>query len=346
MDIGILLFFQAIRENIGGFLTTIMVWLSTFSVTYLILIPIFIYWCVDKKKGLYTLTTYYVSSVIGSFIRLSMKVNRPWIKDPRVVPDSRVVKGALKGYSFPSYTTSTATALYGGIAVSAWEKVATRVCSVLCWILVGATAFSRIYLGVSTIWEVLVGFAISLVILIAFYFLFNYLEQNPDKENFFLFIGIAASVIWYFNFKLMNYPSIYTESGDVIVNGADMAAEGFRGVGMLGAFCVSRLIEKKWIKFEATGFSLKGIITTVIGLIPAFVMIYSVRGLLAEKLGENNGALLYSILITVYVILVYPIIIAVVMGTNKKKQPAMSTIFNNNSNKEKKRVYRVTTDQK
>ena len=346
MDINFLLVLQAFRESASGVITTIMEYLSTFAASYLILIPIFIYWCVDKKKGLYTLTTFFVSSAIGSFMRLSLKIHRPWIRDVRVIPAENAEIKAVKSYSFPSYTTSTATSLYGGLAVSAWEKTVTRVLSVICWILVAVTAFSRLYLGVNTIWDVLAGFLLALIVAICLYFLFNFLEKNPDKENFFLFIGIVGAIIWIVNITYMEYPSVFAADGEsILINGRDLANEGYFGLGVLAAFCVSRFIEKQWIKFEATGFSLKGIITCLIGLIPVFFMIFAAKAALIESMGGARGNLVYAFILVFYVIAVYPGIIAIVMGTNKKKAPEMKAVFSS-SNKSKKRVYTVNTDQK
>lgn len=41
-----------------------MEWVSMFAVTCLIMIPVYIYWNLDKKKGLYVLLSYYFCMVI------------------------------------------------------------------------------------------------------------------------------------------------------------------------------------------------------------------------------------------------------------------------------------------
>ena len=60
MDIDYLLLLQRFRESINDALTPFMEAVSLFAVTFLIVIPVFVYWVVDKKKGLYTLVSYYV----------------------------------------------------------------------------------------------------------------------------------------------------------------------------------------------------------------------------------------------------------------------------------------------
>ena len=57
MDIWYLLLLQAFREATNNVLTPFLEYLSLFAVTYLIMIPAFIYWIADKSKGLYTLVS-------------------------------------------------------------------------------------------------------------------------------------------------------------------------------------------------------------------------------------------------------------------------------------------------
>ena len=51
MDIQYLLWLQDFRNSIHDALTPFMEWVSMFATTYLILIPVFIYWNRDRKRG-------------------------------------------------------------------------------------------------------------------------------------------------------------------------------------------------------------------------------------------------------------------------------------------------------
>ena len=60
MDINYLLWLQNFRTNtLHGTWDGFMEWVSMFAVDYLILFPVFLYWFWDKRKGLYTLVSYY-----------------------------------------------------------------------------------------------------------------------------------------------------------------------------------------------------------------------------------------------------------------------------------------------
>lgn len=53
MDIEYLLFLQNFRNSINDALTPFMEGISFFAVNYIILLPAFLYWCIDKRKGLF-----------------------------------------------------------------------------------------------------------------------------------------------------------------------------------------------------------------------------------------------------------------------------------------------------
>ena len=86
MDIEYLLFLQRFRESINDSLTPFMEGISLFAVTYLIMIPVFVYWVVSKRKGLYTLVSYYLCCGFNAIVKLTVCAYRPWIRDARVHP--------------------------------------------------------------------------------------------------------------------------------------------------------------------------------------------------------------------------------------------------------------------
>lgn len=59
-----MLYLQYFRNSIHDAWTPFMEWVSMFAVTCLIMIPVYIYWNLDKKKGLYVLLSYYFCMVI------------------------------------------------------------------------------------------------------------------------------------------------------------------------------------------------------------------------------------------------------------------------------------------
>ena len=154
MDIDYLLLLQRFRESINDALTPFMEGVSLFAVTFLIMIPVFVYWVVDKRKGLYTLVSYYLCCGFNAILKLTACIYRPWIRDARVKPAGDAITTAT-GYSFPSGHTVSAGPLYGGLAVSAWSW--KKWVSAILVFLALLTGFSRNYLGVHTPQDVVVG---------------------------------------------------------------------------------------------------------------------------------------------------------------------------------------------
>ena len=179
MDIDYLLLLQRFRENINDALTPFMEYVSLFAVTFLIMIPVFVYWVVDKKKGLYTLVSYYLCCGFNAMLKLTACIYRPWIRDARIKPAGDAITTAT-GYSFPSGHTVTAGPIYGGLAVSAWSW--KKWISVILVFLALLTGFSRNYLGVHTPQDVAVGMLESVLWLFLTMKIFGTLKRIRQRR--------------------------------------------------------------------------------------------------------------------------------------------------------------------
>lgn len=305
MDLSYLLFLQDLRNATNNALTPFMNFLSDFAVSFLILLPTFIYWCWDKKRGLLTFAALYLSVAITSFIKLTACVYRPWIRDPRIIPAGKMPSS----YSFPSGHTSMATPIYLGSATVFWQKKQTKILAVLCVILALLTGFSRNYLGVHTPQDVLVGFVISLFSLWAAWKLGAYLEKHPEKENKILLITSIICVIALVYTIYKPYPMDYDSNGKLLVNPKKMLKSAFEGFGALFAFCVARYVEKTWIKFKETGLNLKGWVCGIIGIIGLVIIIACTKKPIESTLGANWGRLTFEFIVIFYTIALYPLVI-------------------------------------
>ena len=183
MDIEYLLLLQEFREKTNDLLTPFLEQLSLFAVTYLIMFPVFVYWAIDKRKGLYTLVSYYLCCGVNAMVKLTACIYRPWIRDPRILPAGDAIRTATS-YSFPSGHTVTAGPIYGGFAVSVWKK--SKIVAFICVLALLLTGFSRNYLGVHTPQDVIVAILESILALYVVAKIFAYLKEHPEKENIFL----------------------------------------------------------------------------------------------------------------------------------------------------------------
>lgn len=131
--------------------------------TAFLVAALIIFWCVDKYKGYYTLGVGLVGTLINQFLKITCRVPRPWVANP----DFTIVESAREaatGYSFPSGHTQTAVGTFGCIAAFT-KKTWIRVSAIVLAVLVG---LSRMYLGVHTPADVIVGTIQSLALVFLF----------------------------------------------------------------------------------------------------------------------------------------------------------------------------------
>ena len=308
MDIQYLLSLQDFRNGIQDAITPFMEFISMFATTYLILIPVFIYWNMNKKKGLYALVSYYFCMFLTPLIKLSACIYRPWIRDSRILPAGDSIRTAT-GYSFPSGHTSTAGPLAGGVAVYAWENKRTRWISCLMAAFVLLTGFSRNYLGVHTPQDVFVGIFLSVLSLILAARLFSYLEQHPDREDWFLLGGFILCWAGILYITVKAYPMDLNEEGKLIVDPQKMMNDGYGDLGKVMGFILGRYVEKKWIRFRPLKDGRLNVFICLLGLIPMVLMKDYFRPVLTGALGSHWGRLLFSVIHAFYYIALFPLLL-------------------------------------
>ena len=311
MDIQYLLWLQDFRHSINDAWTPFMEFVSMFATTYLILLPVYIYWNRDKKAGLYTLVSYYFCMVFTPVIKLTACVYRPWIRDSRIVPAGDAITTAT-GYSFPSGHTSTAGPLAGGMAVYYWKENRTRWLSVVLVGYVFLTGFSRNYLGVHTPQDVFVAICISVLSLIMTSKLFAYLDMNPDKENLFLICGFlfCCAALVYITFK--PYPMELNAEGKLIVDPQKMMNDGYGDLGKMMGFIIARYVEKTWIRFEHLKKGWQSVLICLVGLVIMVLLKRTVSPMMIRWLGSHWGKLAFSIIYAFYYIALFPLILKLI----------------------------------
>ncbi len=317
MDIQYLLWLQNFRESINNAWTPFMEWVSMFAVDYLILFAVFYYWNIDKRKGLYTLVSYYFCMVLTPLIKLTACIYRPWIRDSRVLPAGDAITTAT-GYSFPSGHTTTAGPLAGGMAVNTWKDKRTRAISVIFIIFILLTAFSRNYLGVHTPQDVCTALLISALSLFGTAKLFTYLDRHPEKEDIILLCGFifCCLAIVYITFK--PYPMDYNAAGELIVDPGKMMNDGYGDLGKMMGFIIGRYIEKTLIKFRPLKNGVKSVIICLVGLIPMILLKNYFSPFMTATFGSHWGKLFFSIIYACYYIALIPFVLKLI-GKQEEK---------------------------
>ena len=304
MDIQYLLWLQEWRNATNNALTPLFEQLSYFGTRDILLIPAFIYWCLNKRSGLFILFSYKLSQTINSLVKLTACIYRPWVRDPRIIPAGDSIKTA-GGYSFPSGHTMTFTPIYGGLIAFTKNKLVRFVCAALILV----TAFSRNYLGVHTPQDVIVGILLGVLSVYIGHKVFAYLDKHPENDAkvmiIFALMGILTMV--YITYK--PYPMDYNADGKLIVDPVKMQIDSWGDAGVFAPFILAWYVESRFVKFEPTGFNVKGVILCIVGMIPLHYIIWNLGGVMQGILGPHAGKLASKSIMLFYIVVFWPIVI-------------------------------------
>ena len=182
------------------------------------------------------------------------------------------------------------------------------------------TAFSRNYLGVHTPQDVLVGLLVSALGLFLAAKLFQYLEKNPEKEDWFLLGGFlfCCAAIAYITFK--PYPMTYDAEGKLLVDPQKMMNDGYGDIGKAMGFIIARFVEKNWIKFQPLKKNWLSAVLCVIFLIPMVYLKDLFRPVLTSWLGNHWGKLVFSLVYAFYYIALIPLVLKLIGSFGAKKE--------------------------
>lgn len=264
MDIEILLALQNFRNGAGALFTEFfakMTFLGELNTAMVIMAVI--YWCVNKDLGSYMLMGWSGNRLVNGFLKITACAYRPWIRDPRIVPYGNSMTTAT-GYSFPSGHTMNASTAYGAGIVRKDMPAALRIALGLVLTLV---AISRMFVGVHTPQDVLVGSVSGLLVMWLIYRLMQWIAAHPGKDLMVAAVGILLAVLLAVYAALKPYPRDFDAEGKLLVDGAKMANDTFKGVGWCIAFLVGWILERRYVCFSTEVPLEKKLTRLVIGLL-------------------------------------------------------------------------------
>ncbi|WP_295723286.1 phosphatase PAP2 family protein [uncultured Methanobrevibacter sp.] len=239
--------------------------------------------------------------LVNGFLKVFACVYRPWILDSRVHPVKEAITTAT-GYSFPSGHTTSATTFFAGTVLRGRLSKGLNIVLIICLLLVG---FSRNYLGVHSILDVIFAIIFTLMVLFVFSKLFDKLETNPNLDIIISVVGIIISILVVIYSLTKSYPLDYDAAGKLIVDPAILTIDTFKSAGFAVGIFFSWPIERRFIKFLTDGT----VETKVLRFICGFIALEFIINVILPIIGETPiGGFLQYFLIMVFVMLIYPII--------------------------------------
>lgn len=325
MDINYLLFLQRIREITGGVFDTFFLKATLCGesiITFLLLAGI--YWCVSKRTGQYMFFNIAFASSLNQSLKKVFHIERPWIRDARVVPVQEAVPGA-GGYSMPSGHTTRAVAVWGAAGTSilhhnSYHKDKNRrrrILSVLLWGVACVVMFSRNYLGVHTPQDVVVALLLGMLLLYVTEKVLQWVDavdaddgdekekKNPSKSNRDLIVLAVGSLLLLL--PMLRY-------GCLSNTGA-----GF-------GFLLGWVLERRFVKFEVEAGKLEKAIRFIIGGAVIVIIVTSMSPMLVLWMPSRYAGFFTMFAVAMFISVIYPFLFSA-GGSYGKYRRAIVTVM-------------------
>ena len=304
MDMEILLRLQAFRNGAGAILTDFlskMSFLGEFNTA--IVIMAILYWSVSKELGTYLMMGWSGNRLVNGVLKVTFCAYRPWIRDARIQPYGDSITTAT-GYSFPSGHTMNGTTVFGG---GIMRKELPGILRVVLGVIVALIAFSRMFLGVHTPQDVLVGAGAGLLVMWLTMRLMQWIDSHPEKDVLVVCVGIGLGIAVALYAALKPYPIDYDAGGKLIVDGSKMAKDTFKGVGYCTAFLIGWILERRFVGFSTDvplGIKLA---RTVIGLLGYYLVSLILAPLIKMWIPGFAGTTLSCFVQIFYIVFLVPL---------------------------------------
>lgn len=263
--------------------------------TAFLAIAIIVFWCVDKYHGYYLMGVGLFGNMANQFLKIVCRVPRPWVRDPNFHALEAAIPEA-GGYSFPSGHSQTAVGTFGCIAATQKNKIIRAVC-IAFMILV---PFSRMYVGVHTPVDVLVGSGMALAMIFAF----RPLMLGSGKKNIpYVFAGLLVLSVAY-----LLYVYHYPFTADMDVHNYESAVKnGWTFLGCFAGMLIVWFADEKYLRFDTEAIWWVQIIKAVLGLAVVLAVKEGMRPVLEAFLPQMPARAVRYCLIVVVAGTVWPL---------------------------------------
>lgn len=233
----LLYWFESIRNPVLDVFMSLVTHLG--EETFFMVGALFVFWCVDKRKGYYLLSVGFVGVLVNQWLKIICRVPRPWVKDPNfTIVESARAEAA--GYSFPSGHTQTAVGFFGGVARitgQLWLRLA-------CIAILLLVSVSRMYLGVHTPADVGVSFVVAAVLVFVMYPLMESTLWFPNRIYVILGVLLGCSLAFAGFMEFFPFPA-----GVDPANLAEAVKNSYSMTGAVGGMLLVSIFDNRLLQF-------------------------------------------------------------------------------------------------
>lgn len=245
--------------------------------TAFLVAALIVYWCVDKRKGYYIMAVGFIGTITSQFMKLWYRIPRPWVLDEKftILEQAREAAG---GYSFPSGHSQSAVGTFGAIAVGTknrWVKIGAILIAVL-------VPFSRMYIGVHTPMDVLVGAGMSLVLILLLY---PVIFGNTERNMPILLGGMVLLALGYLWFT-----ECYPFPANIDLHNLSSGRENaYTLLGALLGMVAVYILDTCWLHFPTKAVWWAQILKVIFGLVLVLAVKAGLKAPLNALMGEEAG---------------------------------------------------------
>ena len=245
---------EKIRNPVFDFIFSLITHIG--EETVFLAVAILFFWCISKREGYYILITGLVGTLVNQMLKIVCKVPRPWVKDPSftIVESARA---EATGYSFPSGHTQNVAGTFGSIGAYSSKKWLR----ITCIAVIVLVAFSRMYLGVHTPWDVLTSLGIAAVLVFGLYPLFT--NEERFKKAMPYIVGISFVLAFLFVMYVIYMPNRPTFSD---VNYKSALKNAYTLFGCTLGLIVVYAFDSMYINFDTKAKWYAQVLKFVLGL--------------------------------------------------------------------------------
>lgn len=289
------------------FLTELMLLITRLGEeTAFLVAALIVFWCLDKNRGYYLMAVGFCGTILNQFLKLLCKIPRPWVLDRGFNAVEEAIPAA-NGYSFPSGHSQSSVGVFGGLAMTTKQKV-------LRWIFVVIAVlvpFSRMYLGVHTPADVLVGSLSALALV----FLFRFVNEGKYIQP--MLLGMAGLSVAYLIFAQF----IIDPSNMDSYNYTHGVQNAYTLMGAVFGMVVVYFIDEKYIHFQVKAVWWAQILKVVGGAVLVLLVKTGLKMPLNSLFGEYPGRAIRYFLMVLVAGCVWPLTFRWFASLGKKEHP-------------------------